>query len=235
MIERRIVVNDTISQYIQQQMEAARLERQRQTAAFEAKEARELQERKAISLKNTLRALALIGIEATESNLECTEEGFYSLVVDTVRISLKIASNYDYGKINELEELDYMPSDYDKSKGKSEYHDVRFTLHMSIINNSIDSGADWDISDYCEYKVHHRGAYKVSPERLPQADIPSIFELILQLKERLQVRAQFTPAPRTESSAPKTPRFSYTGDSREEILAHVLRDIQADYYPEVEF
>lgn len=85
-------------------------------------------------------------------------------------------------------------------------------------------------------------------ERLPEAEIKAVFDSMLSLQAEYQVTYQSYLAwakenreklanktTQPEPLALESVRYTYVGDSREAILAHVLRDIQADYYPEVEF
>lgn len=207
-------MSQTISQYIEQQMEAARVERKRQTEAHEAEEARKLAEKVALSSKNLLRVLSLMGIEAGQGNLAIQDE-FVSFVIGNIRIWLK-------GREFTEEDTEYH---------KKPIHNIRFELSIKHIL------VDWEYSYPTILDIHEHSESGVIPSRLSEKHIMDFFKAIVQLEE--QYAYLLKPATTSQESEavsePDEPRFTYTGDSREEILAHVLRDIQADYYPEVEF
>jgi hypothetical protein len=230
MIESRIIVNDTISQYIQQQMEAAQLERQRQLKASQEEAARKLAKQKELSMKNSIRALGLLGIEAGERDLHYEEAWGYYLVFNNVRFVLCMSHG-----VNWLCEETHLP-----------FHSVEFTLRVARIipeeyfNEDGELGRGFFFGDYMRDHHFQLSSNGEAPQRVQNSDMTKIFSSIHAVEESFQSAVSHSNAikqtPVVETVArPIEHRFTYTGDSREEILAHVLRDIQADYYPEVEF
>lgn len=251
-------MQDKINQYIQEQMAKAREARQTCEQAAIDKANQVMAERKVISLSNTLRALNLLGIEAGESELvyETGSDdglfcGYYFLFGD-FRIGLCIDTEY----VNVLEESEDLYTETEKANGYQDSYHVDFQLAIyRIIPESL-----W--AEYAEFQS--KGGYRhylfnqdrlkrflslsaseESPiKQLPQNEIAKFFDTLVILEAEYQEGFKnwqnwrdgegLIVAEIANRNAPK-PKFSYTGDSREEILAKVLRDIQADYYPEMEF
>jgi hypothetical protein len=215
-------MQDIISQYIQQQMEAARLEQQRLHDIVILERQKQDAERKSKSLTNTILALGVLGIEAGESDLQFNEDYGYHLVFNNVCIVLPLS----YG-VNQLEERVNLP-----------FRNLEFNLRVSRIIPDGYRDEEGELPRGFRYQDYfrdfpivargdHNAPYKVAVARI----IPEIFDAIRIVEENFQRDLALynadsgTPVERTPVVKSPVPKYNYTGDSREEILSKLLSDI----------
>lgn len=224
--------------YIQQQIDAARAEEERKINDVLAEVEKDAATRRAKSLVNTIRALALLGIEVGESDLEYSQLG-YSLTVNGIRLALD-NNGTDRGA-NWLIEHDCQPASFERQK--QPYRQTKFRLHIHRIVPEEFYSEDGECSPLFAYEELARthevtilSDYKTPASPVSGEGILKIFQHMHDVEANFQsALTLYNAMQKSPVAQPKAPQFTYTGDSREEILAHVLRDIQADYYPEVEF
>jgi hypothetical protein len=235
-------MNQSIASYIEQQIEVAKAEQQRKLVEAQAEADRKAQEVKALSLQNTLRAFALMGIEAGESDLSYSEDNGYSLHFGHVSLSLDHESS---GK-NWLQEEPYNPNYQKRGQGEVPSLYIRFIVWVrrEMPAELVSDEGEWPRAFIGSQLVHRHEIDTRLNEgvtRIAEAKLQGIYRSIPTVEANFQAafaqHQQIIAAKGASSEVAAKPQsqFTYTGDSREEILAHVLRDIQADYYPEVEF
>lgn len=207
--------------YIQKQIEAALAEEARLNAEAQAEETFEQNKRKAQSLANTLRAFALMGIEVGESDLVYDETAGFRLLFKTVLISLQFSKGVNW---------------IDDEKRYGYAHCIRFTVRVfrSLPPELLNEDGDWPRGFYHsllskELEVDVKQDDPITD--LSEYDMHYIFAAIHEVEKNFQsaFASYQATAAQKQIVTRKIPRYAYEGDSREQILAAVLNDIQRSY------
>lgn len=218
--------------YIQQQLEVAKAEHNRKIEEALAEGKRKDAECRAISIKNTLRVLSLIGIEATEEDLSIRNDGFISFASNDIRLWLDVEQQFNLRGIHSLDEGDQTPLNMNAHREQA-HHYIRFQLWMRHLGTENLHDNEYVVPSH--HSVDFQSEHGVTPNRLPDTEIAAIFALMVGLQEAYEdypIRAahvEEAAGEETEASpettTPTLPKFTYSGDSRESILAELLRDI----------
>jgi hypothetical protein len=222
-------MQDTISQYIQQQLEVARLERQRRDEIAHVKAEQEVNARKAQSLANTIRALSLLGIEAGEDDLSFDEKvfGYYLLFNKTIRLSLQTD-----GKNGNWFRDEYYPN---RNPDEVKHNVFGVIIVSRVIPDEYRDSDDGGLlrgfywSRYIsEHRIDFRSQEPIN--RLGDNDLFNIFSSISEVEKNFANDEKDYLAAHAEqqnkaAAVSLQPKFTYTGDSREEILSQLLNDI----------
>ena len=222
--------------YIKEQLEAAGIDNVRMLAEAQAEEARQKALLKEESLANTIRAFAMLGIEVEASDLEYDNQDGYGLVFNGIRLGLGTTSKKD-GFINWLKIGDYEPRILHTDHGDKPRRDTSFTLHIRRVlpaellseDGEYPFGFHYrELWDKRDVRVTTESNTEPVPEDL-KADIHAIFSVMNRLEVNYQsalatYQAHIQKKP-TVIIAESNPRFTYSGESREAILAQLLRDI----------